>query len=92
MDRKLEEIKKKLKELKPIIQEKYRVQEIGIFGSFLRREQKVKSDLDLLVKFSGPIGFFDFLRLVDFLIQKLGIKVDLVIKDTLKPRIKNQVI
>lgn len=65
---------------------------IGIFGSYVRGEQKRKSDLDLLVEFSDPPSLFKFVELEDFLSQKLGIKVDLVMKDALKPRIKDSIL
>ena len=92
MNKTLEDIKKKLQELKPIIKEKYQVKKIGIFGSFSRGEQKPASDLDLLVEFFKPISLFDFLRLESFLSRQLNIKVDLVVKDNLKARIRNQIL
>jgi len=82
------EIKRKLEKLKPVLKEKFGVKRIGIFGSYLRKEAKRGSDLDILVEFSEPIGFFKFIELEDFLRQKLGVKVDLVLKKALKPFIK----
>ena len=83
----LEEIKKILNENKPIIMKKFKVKEIGIFGSYVRGENKPKSDLDLLVEFNEPVGFFAFLDLEEYLEDILGVKVDLVSKKALKPRI-----
>ena len=88
----LGEIKGKLKELKPILGEKFKVESIGLFGSYVRGEQKEESDLDVLVEFSEPIGFFDFIGLEGFLSEELGAKVDLVMKKTLKPRIKEKIL
>ena len=68
------------------------MQTIGIFGSYVRGEQKKKSDLDILVEFSEPIGLFKFVELEDFLSQELNLKVDLVMKDALKPRIKDSIL
>jgi len=82
------EIKRKLEKLKPVLKEKFGVKRIGIFGSYLRGEQKRGSDLDILVEFYEPIGFFKFIELEDFLSQKLRVKVDLVLKKALKPFIK----
>ena len=65
---------------------------MGIFGSYLHREQKTRSDLDLLVEFEEPIGLFDFIRLENELTRLTGIKVDLVVKEALKQRIKDKVI
>ena len=83
----LEEIKKILNEHKPTIKKNFKVKEIGIFGSYARGEHKHKSDLDLLVEFDEPVGFFAFLDLEEYLKDILGIKVDLVSKKALKPRI-----
>ncbi len=74
-----------------MLDERFNVSEIGIFGSYLRKEQKARSDLDILVGFSEPLGLFAFMELEDFLTKELGVKVDLVIKDALKPRIKERV-
>ncbi len=76
-----------LKELKPEINAKYKVKEIGIFGSFVREEQSETSDIDILVEFEAPIGLFKFLELEEYLESRLGRKVDLVSKKELKPRI-----
>ena len=64
---------------------------IGLFGSYARGEQKDKSDVDILVEFSKPIGFFKFMELEEYLSKRLGVKVDLVTPDALKPMIKPQI-
>ena len=83
----LDEVKKILNDAKPLIKKKFNVKEIGIFGSFVRGENKRESDLDLLVEFDKPVGFFAFLDLEEYLEGILGVKVDLVSKKALKPRI-----
>lgn len=88
----LEEIKDILKKEKPFLKEKYGVSEIGLFGSFVRGEQKKKSDLDILVGFDRPIGFFRFLELEEYLKKRVGVRVDLVTKDALKPRIGRSIL
>jgi predicted nucleotidyltransferase len=82
----------RLEQLKPLLADRFKVQTIGIFGSYVRGEQKNKSDLDILVEFSEPIGLFKFVELEDFLSQELNLKVDLVMKDALKPRIKDSIL
>mgnify|MGYP001077011587 CR=1 FL=1 len=89
---KIKEIKRELEELKPILREKFKVKSIGLFGSYIRGEVTRKSDLDVLVEFSEPIGFFEFIELEDFLSEKLDVKVDLVMEKTLKPRIKDRIL
>jgi len=83
----LKEIEKILKENKAILVERFKVKEIGIFGSYVRGEQKEKSDVDILVSFYEPISLFEFMDMEEFLTQILGVKVDLVSKKALKPRI-----
>lgn len=83
----LEEIRQKLREHKPYLQEKYNVKEIGIFGSYVREDHTSSSDIDILVEFSEPIGW-EFIDLKDELEDLLNRPVDLVTKAALKPRIK----
>lgn len=85
----LDEIKKKLVELKPLLQEKYKVKEIGIFGSWVKGKQKRKSDIDILVEFeeNSGISLLDFIEIEEYLSKELAIKVDLVEKRALKPYI-----
>lgn len=85
----LEEIKAILKGLKPELERKYKIKEIGIFGSWVRRKQKKKSDVDILVEFqeNAGISLFDFIEIEDYLSEKIGGKVDLVEKKALKPHI-----
>jgi predicted nucleotidyltransferase len=90
----LEEIKARLEHLKPVLREKFEMETIGIFGSYTRGEQGKKSDVDILVEFSedAEIGFFRFLDLEEFLSRELGVKVDLVTKDALKPYIGKRIL
>jgi hypothetical protein len=86
--RKIEEIKTVLVEHKEELRERFKVKEIGVFGSYVRGEQKEKgSDVDILVEFEEPIGLFEFMDLEEYLSKLLGMKVDLVSKKALKPKI-----
>ncbi len=85
------EIQKILKKSKPFLQSRFRVKELAVFGSYLRGTQKKGSDLDLLVEFTEPISLFEFIGLRDFLTDTIGVKVDLVMRDTLKSGIKEQI-
>jgi len=87
-----EEILKTMKKELPYLKEKFKVRSIGIFGSYVRGEQTTMSDLDLLVEFDAPVGFFKFIDLEDYLSEKLRVKVDLVTPDALKPLIKPHII
>jgi hypothetical protein len=86
--KKIEEIKEILTEHKGELRERFKVREIGVFGSYVRGEQKKKgSDIDILVEFEEPIGLFEFMDLEEYLSNLLGSKVDLVSRKALKPRI-----
>lgn len=89
----LNEIIQKLKELKPVLERDYNVSELGVFGSYVRGEQKETSDVDILVDFTEEaIGLFKFMDLEELLQNVLGEKPDLVCKDSLKPRIGKQIL
>lgn len=90
--RTLSEIEKILSDQKPILRERFRVKEIGIFGSVVRGEQKETSDIDLLVEFEEPIGLIKYVGLQNFLSDKFGARVDLIAKSGLKPRISKQIL
>ena len=67
----------------------YGIRRIGVFGSFIRSSQDEKSDVDVLVEFyPGKKSFDNYMELKFFLEKLLHRKVDLVIKDTVKPAIK----
>ncbi len=70
----------------------FNVSEIGIFGSYVRGEQTERSDVDILVDFSGNTSLFDVVDLEDYLTQKLDVRVDLVLKKALKPRIGEKIL
>ncbi len=90
----LQQIRKQLEELKPVLCEKFQVETIGVFGSYTHGEQTKASDIDILVEFApdARIGLFKYVDLELFLSEKLGIKVDLVTKDGLKPSLKDIVL
>ncbi|MGB9927989.1 MAG: nucleotidyltransferase family protein [Methanosarcina sp.] len=71
---------------------KYKVNYLGIFGSYVRGEQDSESDLDILVEFDEAPGLFEYIRLEDYLSEILGIKVDLVMKSALKPAIGKRIL
>jgi hypothetical protein len=77
---------------KRILQEQYKVKEIGIFGSFVRGEQKRRSDLDVLVEFSETPGLFEFIDLEDYLRKVLDKKVDLVDKQGIRRQLRDEIL
>lgn len=92
MKKDLIQIIEKLQLALPIIRKEFGVDEIEIFGSYFRNEQKSNSDLDLLVTFKRTPGFVKFLKLENYLSRLLNVKVDLVPKDSIKPLLRNQIL
>jgi predicted nucleotidyltransferase len=86
-----EDIPARLAQLKPQLEREYPISELGIFGSYARGEQRSDSDLDVLVAFDQPVTLFELVRLENELTDELGVEVDLVTKDSLKPRIEARV-
>jgi predicted nucleotidyltransferase len=64
---------------------KYHIRSIGLFGSVVRDDFSLSSDIDILVDFSSPIGI-EFIDLAEELELLLGRKVDLVSLKGVKPR------
>ena len=88
----VEAIKQTLFWHKSELRERFKVKNIGVFGSYVRGEQKGSSDVDVLVEFDDPIGLFEFMKLENYLSDLLGVKVDLVSKKARKPHIGERIL
>ena len=87
-----EEIKKVLQKHREEFREQYGLKEIGIFGSYVKGEQKESSDIDMLIELEKPIGFVRFMRLENALSQLLGVRVEMVTRKALKPHIGKRIL
>ena len=76
-----------LKSEKDSFRKLFSVRKIGLFGSFVRGDNKAQSDIDLLVEFDEPT-FDHYMDLKFYIEDKLGLSIDLVISDALKPRLR----
>ncbi len=76
----------------PELKRKYHVENLEVFGSYARGEEREGSDLDLLVEFSEIPGLFKFIELENCLSDRLGVKVDLVMKDSLRSAIGKRIL
>jgi predicted nucleotidyltransferase len=92
VNRSLEMLIELLRKQAPYLAERYGVETLEVFGSYVRGEQKTGSDLDVLVTFHEPPSLLTFLAIENHLSDSLGIKVDLVMKDSLKPAIGKNVL
>ncbi len=87
-----QEILSLIKSLQDELKRRYKVKEIGVFGSVVREEQRQASDIDVLVDFEDGADLFDLVGLGLFLEEKLGQKVDVVPKRALREEIRGAVL
>ena len=90
---------KKLKQIQGILasnkgelRKRYKVRELGIFGSYARGQQKKTSDVDILVRFNPNATLFDFVGLGNYLEEKLKIKVDVVSENGIRPELRSNIV
>ncbi len=76
----------------PMLAERYDVEKLEVFGSYVRAEQRKDSDLDILITFRKAPSLLTFIAIENYLSDLLGIKVDLVMKDSLKPKIGQHIL
>jgi|SRR3989344_7833002 len=88
-------INKNIEKIKPIILSilrKYKIKKAGIFGSYVRGDQKKGSDIDILVKYPIGMGGFKFVAMAQELEDKLEKKIDLVTYDYISPYLKKYIL
>lgn len=81
-----------LRELQPELKKRYPIRAIGVFGSYARGEQRDDSDLDVLVDLGQGMTLIDLVGLQLAIGEALGLRVDLAVKDALKPRIEKRIL
>ncbi len=82
----LDQLLQLLRKHKPVLEEKYSIAELGVFGSYARHEAGLGSDIDILVSFSNSNVGLSFIRLAMDLEDILQAKVDLVSKRAIQPK------
>jgi predicted nucleotidyltransferase len=76
----------------PVLRAKFHVQSLWLFGSYVHGTPHSGSDLDILVDFAEEPSLFEFIELENYLSDMLRVKVDLVMKATLKPLIGRRIL
>ena len=87
----IEKVRKIVTEKKDEIRRQYKAKVKGIFGSHVRGEAHPDSDVDLLVDFDEGVNLFDMIGLEQFLEDKLGCKVDVVPRSSLRTELRSSV-
>lgn len=90
----LAEIRQILGEQQSYLEEAYGVHVVGVFGSYVRNEERTDSDVDVLVELERPprISLIDLVELEYYLSELLGTKVDIAIKANLRKRIGRRIL
>jgi predicted nucleotidyltransferase len=76
----------------PLLSSRYHVASLGLFGSYLHGTQRPDSDLDVLVSFAEVPSLLRLIELENYLSDLLQVKVDLVLRDSLKPHIGERIL
>lgn len=88
----IDEVREIITDRKHDLKDHFKVKEIGVFGSYVRGQQKETSDIDLLVEFERPVSLLGLVSLENHLSDLLRIKVDLVPKGDIRPELKEGII
>ncbi len=89
--RTLEEIRSILRVQAPILAERYGVQVVVIFGSYVRGQQQKSSDLDLLAEYLKPISLLELVGVELYLSDVLQVKVDLVPRRAVRKELRESI-
>jgi hypothetical protein len=90
--RDLSEITRVIRQHRDILQERYGISVVGIFGSYVRGEEKEGSDIDLLAEIVKPISLLELVGAEMYLSDALGLKVDLIPKRSLREELKETIL
>lgn len=82
----------RLRDLKPRLTASYKAKEIGVFGSFVRGEQGIDSDIDVLVELEEGADLFDLMGLTLYLEERLERKVDVISKRALRAELRESIL
>jgi len=88
----VEEIEKIIKREKEELLRRYKIKNIGIFGSYAKNSAKEKSDIDLIVEFEEPVSLLGVIKAENYLTELLGIRVDLVPKEDIRKELKETIL
>jgi uncharacterized protein len=80
---------KKLQDNKQILEKRFGVKEVAIFGSYVKNTQHKHSDIDILVSLKqSHVNFDNYMELKFYLAKIIGRKIDLILKDSIREELK----
>lgn len=88
----IEDIKKSLDRQKSILRKRFKVNSVGIFGSYARREQTPSSDIDILIGYEEVPNLLELIELEYYLEELLQLKIDLVTQKGIKPELRDSIL
>ena len=88
----LDEIRTIIGQHRDVLAEKYGVVVVGVFGSYVRGEQRRRSDLDLLADILRPVSLLELVGAEIYLGEILGAKVDLVPKRDVREELRETIL
>lgn len=88
----LSEIREAIKLHSDVLEEKYGVAVVGVFGSYVRGEQGRYSDIDLLADVLRPVSLLELVGAEIYLGEILGMKVDLVPKRDIREELRDRIL
>uniref|UniRef100_UPI00405609C8 nucleotidyltransferase family protein n=1 Tax=Candidatus Electronema sp. TaxID=2698783 RepID=UPI00405609C8 len=88
----LDAVKRCLTGQKSLLKNKYHISKVGIFGSYVRGEQRNESDVDVLIDYDEAPSLIALIEIENMLSDLLGMKVDLVTSKGLKPQLRQHIL
>lgn len=87
----VEEIRTTIRQHQEVLAERYGVRVVGLFGSYVREEQRRRSDLDLLADILRPVSLLELVGAELYLSEVLGVKVDLIPKRAVREELRETI-
>jgi predicted nucleotidyltransferase len=81
-----------LQQHKKTLHDRYKVRQVGIFGSYARGDTHGGSDVDVLVEFYEPVSLLALVSLENYISDILGIKADVVPREDLRIELKDRIL
>lgn len=88
----VDEIRAIIRRHRNVLAEKYGIAVVGVFGSYVRGEQRQGSDVDLLIEILRPISLLEVVGAEIYLEEMLQMKIDLVPKRDVRDELRESIL